>query len=104
MDYERKITTKWIGTVIRKKLGLKCSQRSRISPHFMKPSLSAGYEQHWWGRAIFRVDDADAHHRELQVQGLMPELPQDAPWGERFFHVTDPDGHELSFAELTRVA
>jgi uncharacterized glyoxalase superfamily protein PhnB len=19
-------------------------------------------------------------------------------WGERFFHVTDPDGHELSFA------
>jgi uncharacterized glyoxalase superfamily protein PhnB len=24
--------------------------------------------------------------------------PSDAPWGERYFHVTDPDGHELSFA------
>ena len=24
--------------------------------------------------------------------------PHDAEWGERFFHVTDPDGHELSFA------
>src|SRR5438094_9365715 len=24
--------------------------------------------------------------------------PRDAEWGERFFHVTDPDGHELSFA------
>jgi uncharacterized glyoxalase superfamily protein PhnB len=24
--------------------------------------------------------------------------PRDATWGERYFHVTDPDGHELSFA------
>jgi hypothetical protein len=24
--------------------------------------------------------------------------PRDAKWGERFFHLTDPDGHELSFA------
>lgn len=26
-----------------------------------------------------------------------------AAWGERFFHITDPDGHELSFAELLPV-
>ncbi len=28
-------------------------------------------------------------------------------WGERFFHISDPDGHELSFAEsleLKRIA
>jgi uncharacterized glyoxalase superfamily protein PhnB len=25
-------------------------------------------------------------------------VPHDAEWGERYFHVTDPDGHELSFA------
>ena len=25
--------------------------------------------------------------------------PQDAPWGERYFHLIDPDGHELSFAK-----
>ncbi|MHC4164482.1 MAG: VOC family protein, partial [Planctomycetota bacterium] len=24
--------------------------------------------------------------------------PADAEWGERYFHITDPDGHELSFA------
>ena len=24
--------------------------------------------------------------------------PRDAEWGERYFHLTDPDGHELSFA------
>ena len=31
--------------------------------------------------------------------GLEPDTaPWDASWGERFFHMTDPDGHELSFA------
>jgi uncharacterized glyoxalase superfamily protein PhnB len=25
-------------------------------------------------------------------------VPRDAEWGERFFHLVDPDGHELSFA------
>jgi uncharacterized glyoxalase superfamily protein PhnB len=24
--------------------------------------------------------------------------PTDAPWGERFFHVRQPDGYQLSFA------
>jgi catechol 2,3-dioxygenase-like lactoylglutathione lyase family enzyme len=52
------------------------------------------------GRAIFRVDDVDAHYRALRSQGLLIAAPTDGTWGERFFHVTDPDGHELSFAEL----
>ncbi len=31
--------------------------------------------------------------------GFEPETaPADAPWGERYFHLVDPDGHELSFA------
>jgi uncharacterized glyoxalase superfamily protein PhnB len=35
--------------------------------------------------------------------GIHPDTtPQDAAWGERFFHLTDPDGHELSFARLLR--
>ena len=67
---------------------------------FVNLSASPGYEQTWWGRAIFRVDDVDAQHQALQAQGLMLEPPRDAPWGERFFHFSDPDGHELSFAEL----
>jgi uncharacterized glyoxalase superfamily protein PhnB len=28
--------------------------------------------------------------------------PRDAEWGERYFHLTDPDGHELSFARPLR--
>jgi len=67
---------------------------------FVNLVASPGYERRWWGRAIFRVDDVDAHYRRLQAQGLMVDLPQEATWGERFFHVIDPDGHELSFAEL----
>jgi catechol 2,3-dioxygenase-like lactoylglutathione lyase family enzyme len=53
----------------------------------------------WWGRAIFYVDDVDAQHARAVASGLMPEFaPRDAPWGERYFHIADPDGHELSFA------
>ena len=70
---------------------------------FVNLSASPGYEHKRWGRAIFRVDDVDAQHRALQAQGLMLESPRDASWGERFFHFSDPDGHELSFAELLPV-
>ena len=55
----------------------------------------------WWGRAIFYVDDVDAFHTNAVARGLDPEaFPRDAEWGERYFHITDPDGHELSFAVL----
>ena len=54
----------------------------------------------WWGRAIFYVDDVDAFHRNALARGLKPSsAPDDAHWGERYFHITDPDGHELSFAK-----
>jgi catechol 2,3-dioxygenase-like lactoylglutathione lyase family enzyme len=53
----------------------------------------------WWGRTIFHVSDVDALHARAVASGIKPDTtPRDAPWGERYFHVTDPDGHELSFA------
>ena len=53
----------------------------------------------WWGRAIFYVDDVDALYQRLTALGLTADTaPADAPWGERYFHIKDPDGHELSFA------
>ncbi|MGH9095419.1 MAG: VOC family protein [Acidimicrobiales bacterium] len=52
-----------------------------------------------WGRVVFWVDDVDAMHACALAVGFHPETsPADASWGERYFHIRDPDGHELSFA------
>jgi len=54
-----------------------------------------------WGRVILYVTDVDAVYARALARGLTPSTqPQDAPWGERYFHLSDPDGHELSFARL----
>ncbi len=53
----------------------------------------------WWGRVILYVTDVDALHARAVAAGFRPHAaPRDAEWGERYFHLTDPDGHELSFA------
>jgi catechol 2,3-dioxygenase-like lactoylglutathione lyase family enzyme len=53
----------------------------------------------FWGRVIFYVSDVDAFYRKVRTHGIEPQFaPRDAPWRERYFHLTDPDGHELSFA------
>ena len=52
-----------------------------------------------WGRAIFWVDDVDAMYERALAAGFTPSTtPADASWGERYFHILDPSGHELSFA------
>jgi catechol 2,3-dioxygenase-like lactoylglutathione lyase family enzyme len=54
-----------------------------------------------WGRAIIYVSDVDALYERAIAAGLEPSTaPRDAEWGERYFHISDPDGHELSFARL----
>ncbi|SDE38755.1 VOC family protein [Paraburkholderia lycopersici] len=53
-----------------------------------------------WGRVILYVADVDAFYAHALAVGATPEFaPRDAPWGERYFHLADPDGHELSFAK-----
>lgn len=52
-----------------------------------------------WGRVIFWVDNVDEMHARARAAGYEPSTePADASWGERFFHIRDPHGHELSFA------
>ena len=52
-----------------------------------------------WGRFILWVDDVDAVHARFVAHGYVPTMePSDAPWGERYFHITDPAGHEVSIA------
>jgi uncharacterized glyoxalase superfamily protein PhnB len=57
-----------------------------------------------FGRVIFHVDDVDALFRYMKGDAYLSKAsfedePKDALWGERFFHVKDPDGYQLSFAE-----
>ena len=61
-------------------------------------NLEQGKPEPHWVRLIFYVADVDALWNHLKDQGFDPEIPRDASWGERYFHMPDPDGHELSFA------
>jgi len=78
----------------------------RAGPNYL--NLIAQPEQRhwsWWGRLIFYVADVDALYEQALRAGWEPStLPRDAEWGERYFHLTDPDGHELSFARPLRPA
>jgi catechol 2,3-dioxygenase-like lactoylglutathione lyase family enzyme len=61
--------------------------------------IAQAAETAWWGRAIFYESDVDGLYERLVAAGYRPSAaPADASWGERFFHVADPDGHEISFA------
>jgi catechol 2,3-dioxygenase-like lactoylglutathione lyase family enzyme len=53
----------------------------------------------FWGRVVFHVPSPDDVHAAFVAAGYPPMTdPADAPWGERYFHILDPAGHELSFA------
>ena len=73
----------------------------RVGDGFLNLQLDAGYApaEPVWGRVIVFVDDVDATYEVVRAAGFEPQMPpSDAPWRERYFHVRDPDGHELSFA------
>ena len=61
-------------------------------------NLEQGRSVPGWGRMIFYVADVDTFWEYLRRKGFNPESPRDASWGERYFHMPDPDGYELSFA------
>jgi hypothetical protein len=56
------------------------------------------------GRIIFHTEDVDklysymkSNHNILNIVSFENE-PSDAAWGERYFHIREPDGYQLSFA------
>ena len=65
--------------------------------------IAQSTEWSWWGRAIFYDDDVDGLYRRLVAAGIRPQAPpRDAEWGERFFHVTDPDGHVIELCSAPK--
>jgi hypothetical protein len=69
--------------------------------HKSKNDISAKY----FGRVIFHTDNVDKLYsyfkgnEEISKVILFENEPTDAPWGERYFHIFEPDGYQLSFAE-----
>jgi catechol 2,3-dioxygenase-like lactoylglutathione lyase family enzyme len=57
-----------------------------------------------FGRIIFHTEDVDGLYSRFKNDVSLSELisfenePMNALWGERFFHMRDPDGYQLSFA------
>src|SRR6266487_5272157 len=58
-----------------------------------------------FGRIIFSTEDVDKLYRYFKNNENLSNTiyfenePTDASWGERYFHIREPDGYQLSFAE-----
>lgn len=58
-----------------------------------------------FGRMTFHTEDVDELYPYLTSNaGISNPItfenePRDAPWGERYFHIREPDGYHLSFAK-----
>ena len=71
----------------------------RFGSNFVNLTADEGGHTGLWGRVIFHVESPDELWAAFVDAGYEPSFePRDADWGERYFHILDPDGHELSFA------
>lgn len=61
-----------------------------------------------FGRIIFHTDDVDKlydyfkNNKSISDEIIFETAPNDAPWGERYFHIREPNGYQLSFAKPLR--
>ena len=55
-------------------------------------------------RSMFHTDNVDKlydyfkNNESISADAIFENAPTDAPWGERYFHIREPDGYQLSFA------
>jgi catechol 2,3-dioxygenase-like lactoylglutathione lyase family enzyme len=58
-----------------------------------------------FGRIIFHVENVDELYSYMKYNEYISKSivfenePANAPWGERFFHIREPNGYQLSFAQ-----
>ena len=62
------------------------------------------YARRHFGRIIFHTEDVDKLYLYMKSNSNFSNIisfedePRDASWGERYFHIREPDGYQLSFA------
>jgi catechol 2,3-dioxygenase-like lactoylglutathione lyase family enzyme len=58
-----------------------------------------------FGRIIFHTENVDRLYSYMKQDEYISRSivfenePTNAPWGERFFHIREPNGYQLSFAQ-----
>lgn len=71
---------------------------------YLNLELKKDQKESHFGRIVFHVDDVDEIYDHLKNDKYIftvanfENKPIDASWGERFFHIIDPDNYQLSFA------
>jgi len=71
---------------------------------YLNLELKTDTKKRDFGRVIFYTDDVDELYSYLQSDPHFAKLttfenePTTAIWGERFFHIRDPNNYQLSFA------
>jgi len=61
-------------------------------------------QRQYFGRIIFHTEDVDKLYSYLKSKKSISNIisfenkPANAAWGERYFHIREPDGYQLSFA------
>ena len=80
-------------------------EESDSSDFYKKSNLGKRKGSKDFGRIIFHVEDVDKlysymkHNEYISSSIVFENEPTNAPWGERFFHIREPDGYQLSFAQ-----
>jgi len=75
-----------------------------IKRSYLNLELKTDTKKSDFGRVIFYTDDVDelysylTNDSDFSKLGTFENEPISADWGERFFHIRDPDNYQLSFA------
>jgi catechol 2,3-dioxygenase-like lactoylglutathione lyase family enzyme len=70
-----------------------------------KPNLGKTRDSEDFGRIIFHTENVDTLYSYMKQDEYISKSivfenePTSAPWGERFFHIREPNGYQLSFAQ-----
>ncbi len=87
-------------------LNLELIENNEGSSDFSKiPNLGKTRTSEDFGRIIFHTENVDRLYSYMEQDEyiskhiVIENKPTNAPWGERYFHIREPDGYQLSFAQ-----
>ena len=77
-------------------------------PSTLRKATAEDRSREDFGRIIFHTENVDELYSYMKKDefisrnAVFETEPADAPWGERFFHIREPNGYQLSFAQPLR--